>query len=130
MLNYLFAALAMFISLASFNYSYVLSGVNRAFYGCFKALAESSVLVYDPEGMEQIPYFEPTLFERYSYLYFDEAIKGYVKQYNLGFSYANDPLVNPNGKYSEASLLFSCQITVSKSFSKSARFLIKEGTHE
>lgn len=130
MFNLLFWALVLLFSLSSFQYSFVIGGVNRAFMGIYKAVGESAVIAYDEVGENIVPYFEPTIFERNVKIYLDQAILHYVGDYQVSFAY-----YSPNngeaceGNCQEANVNFSCAISLTTDFHKSARFVIKEGFH-
>lgn len=121
----------LYISL-SFNYSYCLSGANRAFLGLYKGIPESAVVAYGEEGEDlAMPYFSKNLLEGACASYFQQALRGYVQSYELAYRYE---CVSAEAKRSTlpdyAAIRLSFHLSPFGDFQKSCHFQIQESPYE
>lgn len=127
---FIWASFLLF-SVFSFQYSYVIAGVNRSFLGAYKAVAELSVVAYGENGENIYPYFKESLFEEAVASYFDSCLGHYVDDYELKFSYAySDGLQHSSSSCYEASFNLQCPLAIFGRFDKSAYFYIAESHYE
>lgn len=119
----------LIFAINSFGYTYNLSGVNRAFYGCFKAVAETSIIAYSSTGLVMKPYFHRATFKAQCEKYFASALRPYTSSYELSYYFA-DASGNTSSKYPViAEVGLSCKVYGMKNFHKSASFFVEEGKH-
>lgn len=129
MSNILLWGTVLIFALSTFGYTYSLSGVNRAFYGCFKAIAETSVIAYDKTGVSSSPYFSKSLFEEKCEEYFALALKPYTSVYFLSFHFCDKDTKKESEYPTQAEVCLSCKVYTKKHYMRSASFFIEEGKH-
>ncbi len=128
MLNYLFAASGMIFALSVFRFQYVSGGVDRAYLGLYKGVAESSVIVFSNAGYAlPRPYFSIDLFKQNIEEYLSKSLSPYVgKDFKTSYLFANT-VGGKESEPNEASVLLECALSSFASFSKRASFVVTEG---
>ncbi|HBS03238.1 MAG TPA: hypothetical protein DEA63_05235 [Firmicutes bacterium] len=74
--NFFFAVGFLAYAFALFRFGYVTMGANRAFYGLFGGIVESSVVQLNVQGEMVAPYFDFDILHKRINLHFQETLGG------------------------------------------------------
>jgi hypothetical protein len=133
MLNLLLWAGILTFSLASFNYTYMIGTINRVFLGLYKAVPESSVIAYSPQGQGTVPYFELGLLRSALSRYFTLNLPSYVPTYTLDIaSYLKNEtgVVATTTTPNQVSIHFHSNVGALGSYDKTALFTLVRSRYE
>ena len=125
--NLFLVAFSLIFSFAIFHQNIVFSGVNRAYLGLYKGVAERGVVLFDGSGqMLARPYFDYKITEAGVESYLQRALQSYVAEYETEYVF-----YNASGKPNYAtpcsfSITLRCDISAFQTFERTACFTIKE----
>ena len=125
--NLFLVAFSMIFSFAIFHQNIVYSGVNRAYLGLYKGVAESGVVTYGRFGnLLERPYFSVSVTKAVVNQYLDSTLKSYVSTYKVDYLFYNEKGVVDYEYPAGFRLVLKCDISAFQEFERVAYFAIQE----
>lgn len=111
--------LILLVAASTTNFTFSYSKLTRVFFAYGKSVPESSVMTVGEEGIHTLPYFDKSVLEEKTEMYFLRNLG--EGGYSFSFHYEG------GDKPQKAILNFEARINSLFTFSKSEAFFIKEG---
>lgn len=111
--------LILLVAASTTNFTFSYSKLTRVFFAYGKSVPESSVVTVDEEGVHTLPYFDKSVLEEKTEMYFLRNLG--EGGYSFSFRYES------GDKPQKATLNFETQINSLFTFTKKETFSIKKG---
>ena len=124
-------SLILIFSVLSFQFNFIVSGVNRAFLGLYKAVAMNNVIAFTPYGDKTVPYFDEDGLEAASRAFVSESLANYHVPYELTFAYDfHAPLKESSHLHNYVAITLDAALGVYGAYHKTLHFSIEESPYE